>query len=55
MPAPRDIAPLRPVEPAQAWARADDAVGDFVDILARMLARQHHDADERARREERHP
>lgn len=48
MPAPRDIAP-RPVDPAEAWAVAEDAVGDFVDLLARMIARQHHDAEERRR------
>ena len=52
MPHPRDIpVPLRQVDPAEAWAVAEDAVGDFVDVLARYLARQHHDADERARRE----
>lgn len=49
MPAPRDIAPVHHVDPAEAWAAAEEAMGDFVDLLARMIAQQHHDADERRR------
>lgn len=49
MPRPRDIAPLRQVDPVDLLT--DDVAVELARVIARMAAREHHEAAEQRRRE----